>query len=57
MPLDDFLEKARALRAQGCDDNEIRKMLRQYGATAEEADRVLKELQKEERRKFDPKDW
>jgi hypothetical protein len=50
MPLDDFVDRARALRKQGCDDSQITTMLQQYGATANEADRALKELQKEERR-------
>jgi hypothetical protein len=50
MPLDDFIDQARALRNQGCDKSKIMAMLQQYGATANEADRVLKELQKEERR-------
>lgn len=57
MPLDDFIAQARDLRAQGCNSSEIRSMLKSYGATAAEADRVLKELQKEERRKFDPNEW
>ena len=57
MPLDDFIEQAKNLRAQGCDNREIRRMLQRYGATAEQADQALKKLQAEERRNFNPKDW
>lgn len=51
MPWDDFIERARELRRQGCDNSQIITMLKQYGANAEEAKRTLKELQKEERRR------
>ena len=50
MPLDDFIDEARKLRRQGCDNSQIIAMLQQYGATSREAQRALKELQKEERR-------
>ncbi|MEM9007985.1 MAG: hypothetical protein AAGE59_31300 [Cyanobacteria bacterium P01_F01_bin.86] len=49
MPLDDFLDEARKLRRQGCDSAQITDTLRQYGATAQEAQEALKALQKEER--------
>ncbi|MGD1906290.1 MAG: hypothetical protein ACFB0C_09890 [Leptolyngbyaceae cyanobacterium] len=55
MPIDQFIEQARGLRSQGCGSSEIRKALKQYGATADEADRVLKMLQNEERGGFDPR--
>ena len=49
MPLDEFLNQARALRSQGCNNTEILNMLINYGATADEADKALKQLQREER--------
>ncbi len=56
MPLDEFIQRAKALKSQGCNNTEILRMLNNYGATADEADKALKELQKQER-KNRPKDF
>ncbi len=52
MPLDNFIDQARDLKSEGRSDSEISEILKQYGATANQADSALKELQKEARRKF-----
>lgn len=57
MSLGNCLEKARELRRQGCSNDEILRILKQYCETANEADRALKELQKEERNRFNPRDF
>ncbi|MEO1295773.1 MAG: hypothetical protein AAFW75_08205 [Cyanobacteria bacterium J06636_16] len=51
MPLDDFLNEARKLRRGGYDNAQITAMLKQYGANADEAKKVLKELQKDEKKR------
>ena len=55
MLIDQVIEQTRVLKKQGCDSDEILKILKQYGVTAEEADRVLQALQKAEREGFDPR--
>ncbi|MBE9140317.1 hypothetical protein IQ254_24485 [Nodosilinea sp. LEGE 07088] len=55
MCLDDCLDEARKLRAQGCNNDEILEILRKYCKHANEADRALKALQKEERERFKSK--
>jgi hypothetical protein len=52
MPLDNFINQARDLKSEGRSDSEISEILKQYGATANQADSALKELQKEARKKF-----
>lgn len=55
MPFDKFFKKAQELISQG--RSEILNALKQYGATADEADSTLIELQKKEKSEFDPKDF
>lgn len=57
MPLDNFINRARELKSQGCSIKDIIQALIKYGATANEADLALKEVQKEERRQFNSNDF
>jgi hypothetical protein len=57
MPWDDFVNQARQLKGQGCNSAEIIRVLKQYGASEGEARRALQEIQKDDRRNVNPRDF
>ncbi len=57
MSFDDCLDKARELKRQGCNNEDILQILMQYCKAASEAERALKELQAEERRRFNSNEF
>ena len=48
MPYEKSLERAKELKKQGCNDEKIKSTLMNFGATANEADKVLREIQSQE---------
>ncbi|MBW4461715.1 MAG: hypothetical protein KME47_15960 [Nodosilinea sp. WJT8-NPBG4] len=57
MPWDDFVNQARQLKGQGCNSAEIERLLKQYGASEDEVRHALQEIQKDNRRNVNPRDF